>query len=1121
MLWQTPPRARVAAAALVVGLAGASSGVSPAAVPLFASSSAAGTAATATSLTVARPAGAAPGHVLAAVVAARNADGVAVPAGWTEAVRTTCSGNDGITLTQAVLVRAAGVDEPGAYTFTTTGAGIAAAIVSYSGVDAQEPVLVAGGQIRRNSRLVTAPPVAPSVSGALLLAGFSHTGRSAITAPAPMTARTSASATPDVRLLAADELRAAAGPTGDRTAESTQTNTCAVGQHVALRPAPDPPASTSPPVVSGVAQEGAVLSATTGAWTWSPTAHAFQWQRSSGSDWADVAGATSESYAVGAADVGERLRAVVTASNSGGSGSAASAATAVVLPAPPSNTAPPGVSGVAREQETLSADPGGWTGSPTFAYEWQRSADNQVWEAAGTGPEYVLGTADLGSSLRVLVTATNAGGSAQAFSAPLGPVVASAPPSSLLLPTISGWQQEGETLSATVGTWSGSPTGFAYRWERSADGETWEDVGADGASLVLGPAEVGSLVRVFVTAANAAGSGIAASEPVGPVGPALPPASIAPPALLGPALYGVPLEATTGTWVNAPRSFAYRWLRSGDDGASWQEIEGAAGSAYVPALSDVGLRLAVEVTASNPSGSATAVSAATEPVGAPPPESLAPPELTGQTVEGSTLLASTGAWTNGPDEFTFAWQRCGEAGCEEIRWETSPDYTLRDDDVGFSVRALVTASNPSGSATAISAPTATILPLPPVNESPPTLAGFASQGETLTASTGDWDSSAAVTYAHRWQRSDDGGVTWTDVPGADGPSYLLVAGDVGAAFRAVVGATNAGGSTEAASAATNTVTPPGAPTVVVPPVISGVVQDRGRLNALTGTWSGSPTFTFAWQRSNDGGTTWTTVPRGTTSRYTAVTQDVGKLIRVVLTARNQHGTAVVAAAPWLIHPSGNRLYLANTTWYCDEPVDLDLVKVTIVDGRLLDAVRFDNCSGRVGRVEIDTNGIDGLKVRNTEPVAHDLTIESGYVRCTGHPEGAHQDGIQVLGGARVTFRNLVVWCGGPDPTFGDGVNSSALIATGGAGAATIPTDIVIEHSVMGPGTANGVLVEGSLRSGIRSSVACPDWTLAGGPVLLGAAAVEGIDLDNEKPDVDDPRCASFEAALAWAAGAAP
>jgi hypothetical protein len=493
--------------------------------------------------------------------------------------------------------------------------------------------------------------------------------------------------------------------------------------------------------------------------------------------------------------------------------------------------------------------------------------------------------------------------------------------------------------------------------------------------------------------------------------------------------------------------------------------------------------------------------------------------VSGDAVEGSTLHAAAGDWTNGPDVFTYAWDRCDASGCTEIRWATDPGYTLWRDDVGFRIRARVTASNPSGAATAVSAETAVVLPLPPVSEEPPVVTGVAAQGETLTVSNGDWYSSAAIAYAHRWQRSGDGGQTWVDLQAPATPTYVVAAGDVGRILRAVVTAANAGGSTEAPSAPTATVSPPGAPTVLALPSVSGVVQERGRLNALEGTWSGSPGFTYAWQRSTDGGSTWSNVPRGSSSRYTAVAADVGGLLRVRITGSNAHGSLTVSTESWLIHPAGGgQLHLANSTWYCNTAVDLQLVRVTIVDGRLRDAIRIDDCSGRIGRVEVVTNGIDGLKVRNTEPVAHDLAIEGGYVRCTGHPEGAHQDGIQVLGGTRVTFRNLVIWCGDPQSEFGTGVNSSALIAAGGAGGASTPTDVVIESSVMGPGTANGVLVESSVRSGIRGSVACPDWTPAGGPVLIGAAAVDGIDVDNEKPALDDPRCSSFEAALAWVGG---
>jgi hypothetical protein len=78
---------------------------------------------------------------------------------------------------------------------------------------------------------------------------------------------------------------------------------------------------------------------------------------------------------------------------------------------------------------------------------------------------------------------------------------------------------------------------------------------------------------------------------------------------------------------------------------------------------------------------------------------------------------------------------------------------------------------------------------------------------------------------------------------------------------------------------------------------------------------------------------------------------------------------------------------------------------------------------------------------------------------------------------------------------------------------------VIEHSVMGMGNANGVHVGESVRNGIRNSVACPDRTPGNGPVSFNVDAVEGIDVDDEKPPADDPRCTSFEAALAWAQSA--
>src|ERR671938_646182 len=93
------------------------------------------------------------------------------------------------------------------------------------------------------------------------------------------------------------------------------------------------PQNTASPTVSGTPQEGSTVTTSNGQWTSSsPIAYSYQWQRcdSAGANCADVAGATSQSYPVQAADVGKTLRAVVTASNADGVSKATSAPTAVV-----------------------------------------------------------------------------------------------------------------------------------------------------------------------------------------------------------------------------------------------------------------------------------------------------------------------------------------------------------------------------------------------------------------------------------------------------------------------------------------------------------------------------------------------------------------------------------------------------------------------------------------------------------------------------------------------------------------------------------------------------------------------------------------------------------------------
>ena len=39
---------------------------------------------------------------------------------------------------------------------------------------------------------------------------------------------------------------------------------------------------------------------------------------------------------------------------------------------------------------------------------------------------------------------------------------------------------------------------------------------------------------------------------------------------------------------------------------------------------------------------------------------------------------------------------------------------------------------------------------------------------------------------------------------------------------------------------------------------------------------------------------------------------------------------------------------------------------------------------------------------------HDLTVGGGSIRCLAKAPRFHQDGIQVMGGARITFRDLKI-----------------------------------------------------------------------------------------------------------------
>jgi len=96
--------------------------------------------------------------------------------------------------------------------------------------------------------------------------------------------------------------------------------------------------------------------------------------------------------------------------------------------AAPANTVPPTITGTPTVGQTLTAQDGTWTNSPTsFSYQWMRcnGGGNKCAPIRGaTLKTYVLVASDAGHTIRARVTATNTDGSATAESAQTAAIAA-------------------------------------------------------------------------------------------------------------------------------------------------------------------------------------------------------------------------------------------------------------------------------------------------------------------------------------------------------------------------------------------------------------------------------------------------------------------------------------------------------------------------------------------------------------------------------------------------------------------------------------------------------------------------------------------------------------------------
>lgn len=479
--------------------------------------------------------------------------------------------------------------------------------------------------------------------------------------------------------------------------------------------------------------------------------------------------------------------------------------------------------------------------------------------------------------------------------------------------------QDGETIDATTGTFVSSGSSaitYAYQWLRCNNfGESCSDIGgATNSSYALTASDVGSRIRVRVTATTADGSASATSAPTIVV-TAAGPVNILPPGITpaGTAVtVGQTLTMSNGTWEGSQLTFTRQWLRctSETNVATCSNIDGQTGSTYVLRADDIGKFVRIRVTATNPVNPAgvTATSEPTLAVTSAAPLNVVPPTITGTMRVGLSVTAAPGTWTGTPTPtFTYTWQRCNSdgTGCTTIPGATSTSYTIVAADAGKKLQVSVRATNTAGTSTVTALATEVVVANPPVNSSRPTISGLARVGSVLSATTGAWTGTPIPTFTYQWKRCDADGENCVVITGATASTYIPTAADVNRTILVTVTATNTGGSASVDSLETAAVTSStslGAGVATRPantsvPRITGTAAKNSLLVATPGSWSGTTpmTFSYQWQRCTTT-TTCTSIVRATLSTYRPVQEDVGKRLRVVVTAGNGAGSSTANSA---------------------------------------------------------------------------------------------------------------------------------------------------------------------------------------------------------------------------------
>ncbi|MBD1205160.1 MAG: heme peroxidase, partial [Rhodobacteraceae bacterium] len=247
---------------------------------------------------------------------------------------------------------------------------------------------------------------------------------------------------------------------------------------------------------------------------------------------------------------------------------------------------------------------------------------------------------------------------------------------------------------------------------------------------------------------------------------------------------------------NGLGAFSYQW-QSSTNGVDWANIPGANAATYQPGQALVGASLRLEVSFVDGLGftevlystpTAPVVDSNVAPTGAPVISDTTPTENQVLTANVTSI-----ADANGLGAFSYQWQ----SSTNGVDWANIPganaaSYQPGQALVGASLRLQVSFTDGEGTLeTVLSVPTAAVVDSNVRPTGALTISDTTPQsGQTLFANTlaiqdANGFNPLTTPQTFQWQSSSDG-VTWTDIAGATGVSFLAGAAQVGLQLRASV-----------------------------------------------------------------------------------------------------------------------------------------------------------------------------------------------------------------------------------------------------------------------------------------------------------------------------------------------